>query len=141
VRTSGTNNNWMKLIKARAGDGLPRALQLIQVSGRPEAGELPKMTPGTVRCRLWPGRVAGLSCVALLLSGCAGHRGFRTVAEAQESCDHPASCAELTLKPGVELSTADDCWVRILTKRCNSEDRCIASCLLQGEARNIGGGC
>jgi hypothetical protein len=94
-----------------------------------------------------PGRggfwlAAGISAVVLALTACSSHRqGYPSQAEAIASCTKSGDCSDLTLKAGVVLSPFEECWVEKLRKRCDVYDRCILKCLLDGEARNIGGGC
>jgi len=100
------------------------------------AGDNRTQAPGT------PLRLdAALVCGLLLSLGCASHRGYRNVAEAQSACEARSDCTALTLQPGVVLDSSEECWVTVLRQRCNAEDLCILECLLAARARNVGGGC
>jgi len=67
--------------------------------------------------------------------------GYVSEAEATAACAERQDCDSLQTRDGVILTAAEACWVTILRQRCNIYDRCILSCLLNGEARDIAGGC
>jgi hypothetical protein len=87
-------------------------------------------------------RPAGAFAVVLALVACSSHRGgYASEAEAIAHCTQSGDCSDLILKPGVVLTPSEECWVQKLRARCDVSDRCILKCLLDGEARNVGGGC
>jgi len=83
-----------------------------------------------------------VTLASITFEACAtGSRRHINEAQAQKQCTEPGTCATLTPKPGVVLSPREKCWVSLLKSRCNAHDHCILKCLLNGEARNFGGGC
>src|SRR3954447_12264190 len=51
-----------------------------------------------------------------------------------EACSTP-------LRAGVVLSPREQCWVDLLSSRCNVYDKCIVDCLKDGRGKDVGGGC
>ncbi len=92
----------------------------------------------TTRMRLTPAILVSVAALA----GCSTHRGgYQSEAAALAACREVQDCASLELKPGVVLTPVEACWVSILRERCDVYDHCILKCLLNGEARDIAGGC
>ena len=52
------------------------------------------------------------------------------------------NCKVISKLPST-VTAAERCWINVLGERCNSGDRCLASCLANGHPTDvrIGGGC